>query len=681
MAWRFIRHASTHVGTESKHLSKILIANRGEIACRIMRTARRMGIRTVAVYSDADAKAMHVEMADEAYNIGPAASAQSYLRGDKLVDLAHKTGAEGIHPGYGFLSENAEFADLCQSNKVIFIGPPASAIRSMGSKSESKIIMSASSVPIIDGYHGDNQQESHLLAEAERIGFPVLIKAVKGGGGKGMRIVHEKAKFAEALESSRRESLKSFGDDKVLVEKYVQLPRHIEVQVFADHYGNTVYLSERDCSVQRRYQKVLEEAPGPGLSAETRKELGEAAVRAAKAVGYVGAGTVEFIFDAKTSQFYFMEMNTRLQVEHPITEMVTGTDLVEWQLRVAAGQRLPLLQDEIKVRGHAFEARVYAENPEKGFLPGSGPLKFMRTPTPSDTVRVDTGVRQGDEVTVHYDPMIAKLVVYGSNRAEALAKTRLALRDFQVAGLSTNLEFLHQLASHPKFVAADVSTHFIQDNHASLFPPKPPISPASVALAVLALQSTERIVKPGDAASPWVTCTGRRINDTLVRTLALTHRGKELSVEVTHTPAGFDLKWEGGQATVSHAAVDTGIRATVNGVVVKGNYTVLGSDVHIFTPDGHEVVTLNPPAFASSAASSTSSNALAAPMNGKVERINCAVGQTVAKDQALVVMEAMKMELVLRAPRDGKIAKILFTPGTIVNENSVIVELEPLPKA
>lgn len=674
-----VRHMAT------QQLSKILIANRGEIACRIMRTAERMGVRTVAVFSDADAGSMHVQMANEAYNIGPAASAESYLRMDKIIDLAHKTGAEGIHPGYGFLSENAAFADMCQSNNLIFIGPPASAIRSMGSKSASKNIMAASSVPVIDGYHGDNQADLHLHAEAERIGFPVLIKAVKGGGGKGMRIVHEPSKFAEALESSRREALKSFGDDTVLVEKYVMLPRHVEVQVFADKMGNTVYLSERDCSVQRRYQKVLEEAPAPGLSDDVRRQLGEAAVRAAVAVGYVGAGTVEFIFDAKTNQFYFMEMNTRLQVEHPVTEMVTGVDLVEWQLRVAAGQPLPLTQAQIATKGHAFEARIYAENPDKNFLPGSGPLTFLRTPTPSHTLRVETGVREGDVVSVHYDPMIAKLVVWGPDRDTALQRTRRALREYKIAGLPTNINFLHRLASHPLFEASGVSTHFIQENLKALMPPHAPAASNTIAFAVLTLLKKEHPAPSGkDAQSPWQSALGRRINDDLTRVITLSDGGNVLEIDVEYDEeGGYLLKWasEPGLVVRNVAFADDVVTAHIGDAFVRASTCMTGDDIHVFNEAGHTTIAVPAPAHASSSASASSSSALTAPMNGKIEKISCTVGQKVLQDQALVVMEAMKMELVLRAPRDGVIARIGAAAGTLVNENTVIVELEPLPKA
>lgn len=399
-----IRSYATKENAKIRPISKVLIANRGEIAARVMKTCKKLGIRTVAVFSDADAKSLHVSLADEAYHIGPALSQHSYLRGDKIIEVAKMTGAQAIHPGYGFLSESVEFSDLCQREGVIFIGPPANAIRDMGIKSTSKNIMLAAGVPCIGGYHGEDQSEEVLVREAEKIGFPLMIKAVRGGGGKGMRIANSSEEFLPQLHSACTESEKAFGDGSVLLEKYVRSPRHVEVQVFADMYGNAVYLWERDCSVQRRHQKIIEEAPAPGISEELRRELGEAAVRAAKAVNYVGAGTVEFILDKEDFSFHFMEMNTRLQVEHPITEMITGVDLVDWQIRIAGGEPLPVTQEQITRRGHAFEARIYAEDPKNDFLPGAGPLKHLTTPVASDYMRVETGVREGDDVTVHYDP-------------------------------------------------------------------------------------------------------------------------------------------------------------------------------------------------------------------------------------------------------------------------------------
>ncbi|KAJ2797727.1 hypothetical protein H4R21_004204, partial [Coemansia helicoidea] len=516
---------------------KVLIANRGEIACRVIATARRLGIKTVAVYSAADASSMHVRLADEAYLIGEAAASESYLRADKIIEVVRRSGAQAIHPGYGFLSENAAFAERLAAEGIAFIGPPSAAMRSMGSKSESKRIMQAAGVPVVPGYHGDNQDAGFLRQQADQIGYPVLIKAVLGGGGKGMRIVERAEDFEAMLDSSRREALKSFGDDKVLVEKYLSRPRHVEVQVFADTLGNAVHLFERDCSVQRRHQKIIEEAPAPDLLPEVRRQLGEKAVAAARAVGYVGAGTVEFIMDDASQQFYFMEMNTRLQVEHPVTEMVTGTDLVQWQLEVAAGNRLPQLQDEIACTGHAFEARIYAENPDNGFLPDTGRLVHLATPAPSADVRVETGVQAGDAISVHYDPMIAKLVVRGADRQAALRVLRKALAEYEVVGLHTNIGFLRRLAQSPDFVAARVETGFIDKHVAELFPPAArPAMPAVVQAALAAIiDSNTRAARAtaGGAASPWAAVDSFRINALGAQTTTVLFGDHRFDVRVT----------------------------------------------------------------------------------------------------------------------------------------------------
>jgi 3-methylcrotonyl-CoA carboxylase alpha subunit len=477
---------------------------------------------------------------DQVFNFNQAASNESYLCWQKILDVAKRSNAKAIHPGYGFLSENSDFADVVQKQGLEFIGPPAQSIIDMGSKSASKNIMIKAGVPVVPGYHGSNQDPAFLKKTAEDMKFPVLIKAVKGGGGKGMRIVHSSEEFMEMLESSKREAMKHFSDDKVLVEKYIVRPRHVEVQVFADKMGNAVYLFERDCSVQRRHQKILEEAPGPHISEELRKSLGEKAVAAAKAVNYVGAGTVEFILDCDTNEFFFMEMNTRLQVEHPITEMVTNTDLVEWQLRVAAGNRLPLLQSELKLNGHAFEARIYAENPDKGFLPDTGKLVHLRTPELSDTLRVETGVREGDEVSVHYDPMISKLVVWSENRTEALRVLRKALGEFEVVGPSTNIEFLKKLASHPSFISGDVDTGFIPRHEKDLFKPKPPVDP--VVTAISALYSIAQESK--GIYSPWSQFGGFRLNQDLDRKFSFfnsSDRKDVVNVIVTYLSDSFSI--------------------------------------------------------------------------------------------------------------------------------------------
>ena len=518
-----VRLATT---TNVKPISKVLIANRGEIACRVMKTAKKLGrlqywrlsdgyyrvsstgIQTVAVYSDADRGSLHVSLADEAVRLGPPPSGQSYLRADKILQVAKMTGAQAIHPGYGFLSENVEFAEQCQQDGVIFVGPPASAIRDMGIKSTSKIIMEAAGVPVISGYHGEDQSLERLQSEAEKIGYPVMIKAVRGGGGKGMRIAMTREEFDSQLDSAKREAMKAFGDEVMLLEKFVVDPRHIEVQVFGDSHGNYVYLFERDCSVQRRHQKIIEEAPGPGLSWEVRKKLGEAAVKAAKAVDYVGAGTVEFVMD-KNFNFYFMEMNTRLQVEHPVTEMITGVDLVEWQLNAAAGEVLPVSQEDINLRGWSFEARIYAEDPNNSFMPGAGPLDYLATPLASEDVRIETGVREGDQVSVHYDPMIAKLVVWGQDRDSALRKLRSCLSEYNIQGLSTNVNFLMDLSSHPEFVAGNVDTEFIPRHYDTLFPAKT-ISDTRLCEAVVAsiLSNINQPTSLLDPTSPFATLTG-----------------------------------------------------------------------------------------------------------------------------------------------------------------------------
>ncbi|CAG5017585.1 unnamed protein product [Parnassius apollo] len=682
-------HAQVKTNLQHRNIDKVLIANRGEIACRVMRTAKKLGIRTVAVYSDADKNAMHVEMADEAYHIGPAPSSQSYLNATKILEVANKSNSQAIHPGYGFLSENVEFCEKCANEGVIFIGPPASAIRDMGIKSTSKAIMSSAGVPIVKGYHGEDQSIERLQAEALKIGFPLMIKAVRGGGGKGMRIAMTESEFLSQLESAKRESLKSFGDESMLLEQYITDPRHVEVQVFADMYGNAVHLFERDCSVQRRHQKIIEEAPAPGLSEDTRRALGEAAVRAAKAVGYVGAGTVEFILHRVTHDFHFMEMNTRLQVEHPITEMITGTDLVEWQLRIAAGEPLPVKQEDIVRRGHAVECRIYAEEPRAGFLPRAGTLHRLTQPTPEEFVRVETGVREGQDVSVHYDPMIAKLVVWGQDRNEALAKTRRKLSEYQVAGLETNVNFLLRLSGASAFVSGDVHTAFIQQHERELFP-----DTESVLGEQRAIQAAlGYLIKSQVSASvndTWkgisVTPIAWRPNYQLRRTVTFKFDDKDIKVNIEYdsTPNTYkvqvdDGEWKQVEASLKHT--DQGLRLIIKVDDKTSNVGLLtyAQEVHIYDENGQTVVHLPRPKYQTitSGDAAASSNSASSPTPGVLERILVNKGDRVVKGQPLFVVIAMKMEYVVRSPRDGVVASLASVKqGDAVGKGAQIVVLE-----
>ncbi|ORX45680.1 hypothetical protein DM01DRAFT_1410889 [Hesseltinella vesiculosa] len=670
---------------------KVLIANRGEIACRVMRTAKKLGIKTVAVYSEPDAHAEHVKMADEAFLIGPAASAQSYLDINKILKVANMTGAQAIHPGYGFLSENADFADRVKAENIAFIGPSGDAMRAMGSKSESKFIMEKAGVPVVPGYHGENQDVKFLKEQAEKIGYPVLIKAVKGGGGKGMRIVRHAGEFEEMLESSRRESIKSFGDDKVLVEKYLVRPRHVEVQVFADQLGNTVHLFERDCSVQRRHQKVIEEAPAPGLTEEVRQLLGEKAVAAAQAVGYENAGTVEFIMDNIDKQFYFMEMNTRLQVEHPVTEMVTNTDLVHWQFEVASGNRLPLLQNQLALTGHAFEARVYAENPANQFLPDTGPLFSVRTPTPSEDLRLETGFLQGDDISVHYDPMISKLIVRGENRTDALRRFRRALEEYQVVGLTTNIDFIHKVASHPEFVKGEVETGFIEQFEADLFPPPEAPKPETLALAATAmrLQELDLQRKANTTKSPWASLERPfRMNSRETTTTTFELDGKQYNVQLTtsakasdKSPHLVDIQVQHDGTTLhSFEGVDGYLDSegllvsTLDNKQTKTNVVNYKDNVIIFDQFGRTEFTLPTPSYVAGAAGGSSgTGSVKTPMPCKISQVMVKPGEKVEKGAAIVVLEAMKMEHVIRAPMDGVIDQVLYSVGDLVEENKNLV--------
>ncbi|XP_015126568.1 methylcrotonoyl-CoA carboxylase subunit alpha, mitochondrial [Diachasma alloeum] len=682
---------SSHVSL-SQRINKVLIANRGEIACRIQKTAKKLGVKTVAVYSDADAKSMHVDAADEAYHIGPPASAQSYLRQDKIINVAKKAKCQAIHPGYGFLSENMEFADLCRKENIIFIGPPATAIRDMGIKSTSKDIMSRAGVPIITGYHSGDQSNETLLAEAKKIGFPLMIKAVRGGGGKGMRIAKDERSFVEALESARTEAQKAFGDSDVLLEKYVQNPRHVEVQIFADQHGNAVYLFERDCSVQRRHQKVIEEAPAPGLSDKVRREIGEAAVRAAKAVGYVGAGTVEFIYDRNDQSFYFMEMNTRLQVEHPVTEAITGLDLVEWQLNIAAGEKLPLTQDQLSINGHAFEARIYAEDPRGGFLPRAGPLVHLSPPKTSENIRVETGVREGDEVSVHYDPMIAKLVVWGSNRAEALDILRTKLSEYNIAGVETNVEFVKDLCRHPKFQAGDVHTGFIDENLDSLFPRLQPPS-AVLAQGVLGLILSEDLsalkaaLDTKDPFSPFKTELGMRLNHSLKKRFKLNFMGDDFVVDVKYEQPDVYLMrindigpWRRVEGHLTQGDDDLVLRSVVEGVKTKSCICRFNDELHVFTNDRAWKFIIPQPDYIKklSSISDDLAGVAVSPMPGVVDKILVSKADVVSKGDPLVVIVAMKMEHLIRAPSAGTVEEILCSVGSTVGKDRLLVKISEI---
>nr|CAG4649155.1 EOG090X02EP [Scapholeberis mucronata] len=672
-------------------LSKILIANRGEIACRVIRSARRLGIQTVAVFSDADRNAMHVQMADSAIRLGPAASVESYLRQDKVLEAAFKTGAQAIHPGYGFLSENVEFAELCSKKGIIFIGPPASAIRDMGIKSTSKHIMSAAGVPVINGYHGEEQSVERLRHEAEKIGYPLMIKAVRGGGGKGMRIAMTPNEFDSQLESAKREAQKSFGDQVMLLERYVERPRHVEVQVFGDQHENYVYLFERDCSVQRRHQKIIEEAPGPGISSETRKLLGDAAVRAARAVGYVGAGTVEFIMDPQQN-FFFMEMNTRLQVEHPVSEMITGTDLVEWQLRVAAGEPLPLDQSQIHLNGHAFEARIYAEEPKNNFLPGAGPLVYLTTPKASTDVRIETGVAQGDDVSVHYDPMIAKLVVWSSDRSSALRKLRSCLSEYNIIGLNTNVDFLMQLSSHPKFVEGDVHTDFIAQHHSELFPVER-ISDTLVSQAVLASILNEakagntRQRLTNDPYSPFTSYSMARLNHNYQKSVKVTCQESTYQVNVTccgrdryRVKVGQTEEIEVSAKLLEDDNVNV-IELTANGEISKSRVVLMDDSIHLFTKEGSVSFSMEKPAYlASQNQGNQSQGGAVAPMPGIIEKVLVQDGEQVQLGQPLMVMIAMKMEYIIRAPEAGTVEKVFYKVGDSVAKNAALVRIVSVDK-
>jgi len=670
---------------------KILIANRGEIACRVIATARRLGIATVAVYSEADAGARHTRLAEEAWPIGPAPARESYLAVETILGVARRSGAEAIHPGYGFLSENADFAEACAAAGVVFIGPPAAAIRAMGSKAASKALMERSGVPLVPGYHGEAQDFDTLAEAAARIGYPVLIKASAGGGGKGMRVVERPDDLQAAVEGARREASASFGDDRLLIEKYLTRSRHIEIQVFADTQGNTVSLFERDCSIQRRHQKVLEEAPAPGMDPARRRAMGEAAVAAARAVGYVGAGTVEFIVDAGSSPgaeggaFYFMEMNTRLQVEHPVTEMVTGQDLVEWQFRVAAGEPLPLDEGRLAIRGHAIEARIYAEDPGRDFLPSTGTLTHLRQPHEvPGRVRVDTGVREGDAITPYYDPMIAKLIVWGEDRPAAQRRLAAALAEYEVVGLRTNLGLLRAIAEHPAFATAELDTGFIARHAAELLPGVAAAAddPAVWAAAALTVMRDQRRVveaaarATGDPWSPWAAVDAWRMNGDGYQDLRFRRSGDDatpVTLRIHPLPeGGFRLDLPTGSVLASLAEDATGPLLEVDGISRRVSVVRRGAELTVILAGRNHTLVHEDP-LAPPRTETAGSERVTAPVPGRVARVLVRPGEVVAKNAPLVVIEAMKMELTLRAPLDGTVRQVRHAVDDMVEEGTELV--------
>ncbi len=658
--------------------TKILIANRGEIACRIIRTARRLGVATVAVYSDADRDALHVQLADEAVHIGGAAARDSYLLAHKVLEAAQKTGAQAIHPGYGFLSENADFARACSDSSVVFIGPPAAAIEAMGSKSAAKSIMELAGVPLVPGYHGDDQEPKLLQSAADEMGYPVLLKATAGGGGKGMRQVWSAGEFDEALAAAKREAAASFGDDRMLVEKYLTKPRHVEVQVFCDAGGAGIYLAERDCSVQRRHQKVIEEAPAPGMTPQLRAAMGETAVKAAQAINYTGAGTVEFLLDEDGS-FYFMEMNTRLQVEHPVTEMITGQDLVEWQLLVASGRDLPLSQDEVPIHGHAFEARVYAEDPDNDFLPQTGTLDYLRAPEESRHVRVDLGGRRVNKKSVYYDPMIDKVIVWKESRERALQRLASALADYRIGGTVTNIDFLYNLATSRPFAAAELDTGFIERHRELVFHQRQQDLARELPLAALALLRWQQQQSPAnagsDAWSPWRENNAWRLNEAHVHRLAIHCHEQDHVVDIEQRQGQLVALVDGRETHLSGELDGDILRFEVEGHRERATLAETGDGFTLYLNDGachfHPV-----PPDTGEADSVAGGAGLIAPMNGTVVSLLVEPGASVEEGTALLIMEAMKMEHTIRAPAKGVVESFYYGAGDLVDGGAELLKFD-----
>jgi 3-methylcrotonyl-CoA carboxylase alpha subunit len=651
--------------------STLLIANRGEIACRVIRTARRMGLRTVAVFSDADARALHVALADTAVRLGPAPARESYLNIPALLHAARATGAKAIHPGYGFLSENADFAEACAAAGLVFVGPPPAAIRAMGSKAAAKALMERAGVPLVPGYHGDDQSDATLREAAARIGFPVLVKASAGGGGKGMKIARDAGELDEALALARGEAASAFGDDRLLLERYLTQPRHIEIQVFADTHGNVVHLFERDCSIQRRHQKVIEEAPAPGMTAARRAAMGKAACDAARAIGYVGAGTVEFI--AEGDAFHFMEMNTRLQVEHPVTEAITGQDLVEWQLRVAAGATLPLAQDQLAISGHAIEVRLYAEDPSRDFAPSVGTLRHLALPD-GQGVRVDAGVRSGDSIPIHYDPMIAKLIAHGADREEARRRLLRALSATAVAGVRTNLPLLRAIAAHPAFAAARLDTGFIA-RFPDLLAVAPGAPPAALAAAVLRLLRDEPSTDPADPHSPWGRADAWRLNGEGWQDFALVD-GEATHALRAHLGAVTALDLPEGRVAIEGARWGGDAVSFILGGVAARATVLREGDAITVIMDGttHDLRHLDP--RAPSGEADSAGGRVVAPMPGRVLQILVRPGDTVARGAVLLVLEAMKVQMRITAPAEGVVAAIRCAIGDLVEDGAELVTLD-----
>ncbi|HYP58408.1 MAG TPA: acetyl/propionyl/methylcrotonyl-CoA carboxylase subunit alpha [Beijerinckia sp.] len=675
-------------GPRDDMFSKILVANRGEIACRVIKTARRLGIKTVAVYSEADRDALHVALADEAFLVGGAPARESYLAAAAIIDAALRSRAEAIHPGYGFLAENANFAESCEKAGITFIGPSASAIRAMGGKSEAKALMDKAGVPVVPGYHGSDQDALHLAREAERIGYPVLIKASAGGGGKGMKVAANAGQFSDQLASAKREAAAAFGDDRMLIEKYLSDPRHVEIQIFADTRETCVYLFDRDCSIQRRHQKIVEEAPAPDLPEDLRRRMGEAAVAAARTIGYVGAGTIEFLYSPTEAAFYFMEMNTRLQVEHPVTELITGLDLVEWQLRVAAGEPLSLTQAQLTLNGHAIEARLYAEDPERDFLPQTGRLMRLDFPETGPHVRVDTGVCAGEAISIHYDPMIAKLIVWGEDRDAAVRRLRYALGATRIMGLATNLRFLKAIAAHPAFLQAKVETGFVEQHRADLLASMAPASNRTLAMAAIGLiceraaLAQQRAKTASDPFSPWNRQDGWQLNSARQDTLHLREitngTGPVLDLTIAYLREGWRLTLPDGTNLDARGELGADGRLSVElsgehgfGIFVHHNGEIIvfpGSD------DAHRFALIDP--IAEAAHHEILQGGLTSPMPGRITAFLVKEGTPVVANQPLLVLEAMKMEHMLRAPAAGVVKAFKYACGEQVPEGVELVDFE-----